>query len=140
MSKKTQIESTPTVSPAEWEVMETLWENGPQAARDVYAALARQRSWDIKTVRTLLSRLVEKGALEYDQIGNSYLYRPAFTKDQLLCGEVRSVAHRALDGSVSALFASFIREEQFEITEIEKLRALLDERLAAAKQSGKKEK
>jgi len=140
MAKKSQNEQIPTVSQAEWEVMEVFWADGAHAARDVYAALSRVRSWDIKTVRTLLSRLVEKGALDYDQIGNSYLYRAAYTKDQLICGEVRNVANRTLDGSVSALFASFIREESLDVDEIKKLRKLLDERLAEADVAKNKEK
>lgn len=105
--------------------METLWKNGPQAARDVYASLPKSNSWDIKTVRTLLSRLVEKGAVGYDQIGNSYLYRAEYSREKLVCGEVKSVVDRTLGGSISALFAGFLREEHIDADEIEKLRQLL---------------
>ncbi|MCL2624499.1 MAG: BlaI/MecI/CopY family transcriptional regulator [Planctomycetaceae bacterium] len=128
MPKKSNKPATPTISPAEWEIMETFWRHGPLAARDVFAQLPAEKSRDIKTVRTLLSRLVEKGALGYDQIGNSYLYRAEYTRDQLICGEVRSVANRVLDGSVSALFANFIREEELTPAEIKQLRQLLDEK------------
>jgi len=127
MPKKDKKPETPTISPAEWEIMEVFWQRGPMAARDVYAALTKSNMRDIKTVRTLLSRLVEKGALGYDQIGNSYLYRAEYTRDQLICGEVRSVANRVLDGSVSALFASFIREEELTPGEIKQLRKLLED-------------
>ena len=116
--------SVPTVTPAEWEIMESLWKHGPQAARDVYASLPCSNSWDIKTVRTLLSRLVEKTAVGYDRIGNSYLYRAEFSRESLVCGEVQSVVDRTLGGSLSALFAGFIREEKIDAEEIEKLRQL----------------
>ena len=124
--KKTSV---PTVTPAEWEIMESLWKHGPQAARDVYASLPPSNSWDIKTVRTLLSRLVEKTAVGYDRIGNSYLYRAEFSRESLVCGEVQSVVDRTLGGSLSALFAGFIREEKIDAEEIEKLRQLLSERV-----------
>jgi len=114
------------VSPAEWEVMETIWKHGSRAARDVFASLQTEKTWDIKTVRTLLARLVEKGALEYDQIGNSYLYRAAYTREQLICGEVREVAKRSLDGSISGLFAAFLQEEQLTPEELEKMQKLLN--------------
>ena len=123
MKKKTQ--PVPTVTPAEWEIMESLWKNGPQAARDVYASLSQSNSWDIKTVRSLLSRLVEKAAVGYDQIGNSYLYRAEFSRESLVCGEVQSVVDRTLGGSISALFAGFIREEKLDAAEIKNLRNLL---------------
>ena len=127
MPEKVKKPPAPTVSPAEWEIMETFWRHGSLAARDVFAQLPAEKSRDIKTVRTLLSRLVEKGALGYDQIGNSYLYRAEFTRDQLISREVREVANRVLDGSVSALFASFLCEEELTPVEIEQLRQLLDD-------------
>ena len=130
MPPKKKEKPVPEVSPAEWEVLESLWKHGSQAARDVYASLQTEKRWDIKTVRTLLSRLVEKGAIEYDQIGNSYLYRAAYRRDQLICGEVRNVANRVLDGSISALFAAFIQEEQLSDKEIRKMREILDTKLA----------
>ena len=71
----------PGLSAAEWEVMKILWDHGPLAARDVYARLPKRRGWAYKTVKTLLSRLVAKEALAYDQIGNSYLYRAAVDRD-----------------------------------------------------------
>ena len=121
---KTKKQAVPTVTPAEWDVMESLWKHGPQAARDVYATLT-SNSWDIKTVRTLLSRLVEKGAVGYDRIGNSYLYRAEFSRESLVCGVVQSVVDRTLGGSLSALFAGFIREEKIDADEIDKLRKLI---------------
>jgi len=124
--KKKKRSPVPTVTPAEWEIMESLWKCGPQAARDIYASLPQANSWDIKTVRSLLSRLVEKGAVGYDQIGNSYLYRAEFSRESLVCGEVQSVVDRTLGGSITALFASFIREEKLDDAEIEVLRKLLE--------------
>jgi BlaI family penicillinase repressor len=121
--KKKKTPSVPTVTPAEWEIMESLWKNGAQAARDIYASLSN--SWDIKTVRSLLSRLVEKGAVGYDQIGNSYLYRAEFSRESLACGEVQSIVDRTLGGSIPALFATFLREEKLDDAEIEELRKIL---------------
>ena len=86
MPRKLKKPETPTISPAEWEILETFWQHGALAARDVYSLLSESSTRDIKTVRTLLSRLVEKGALGYDQIGNSYLYRAEYTRDRLICG------------------------------------------------------
>ncbi len=109
MTHSNKDQTIPVVSPSEWEILEVIWKHGSRAARDVYAELQSEKNWDIKTVRTLLARLVEKGALEYDQIGNSYLYRAVYTREQSICGEVRNVANRILDGSISALFAAFLK-------------------------------
>lgn len=67
-------DSLPSISNAEWEIMKIFWDKGPMEARDVFAAIPENHGWAYKTVKTLLSRLVAKGTLDYDLIGNSYLY------------------------------------------------------------------
>lgn len=118
--------------------MKIIWEQGPLAARDVYAALPDGKEWAIKTVKTLLSRLVAKGALEYEQIGNSYLYRSAVSREQVTREEMRGFIDRILDGSIGPLLAHFIQEhENLSDEEVEKLRELLEKK---HRPRGKKER
>lgn len=122
-------DQSPTpISPAEWEVMKILWDHGPLAARDVYAALPTDRNWAYKTVKTLLSRLVAKEALTYDQVGNSYLYRPAVAREDLTRQEVRSVVQRLTSAAFSPLLAQFIEETDLTAAEIKELKRRLDEK------------
>jgi BlaI family transcriptional regulator, penicillinase repressor len=120
--------SPPSVSNAEWEVMKVLWDNGPMAARDVFAALPEGHGWASKTVKTLLSRLVAKGALDYEQVGNSYLYRPAHTRRQMTRKEVKGFVDRVLQGSPLTMLAHFIEQHDLTPEEIEQLRRLLEEK------------
>ena len=69
MGTRKKNETPPSISPAEWEVMKVLWEKGELAARDIYAALPEGHGWAYKTVKTLIARLVAKGAVDYEQIG-----------------------------------------------------------------------
>ena len=118
----------PALSPAEWEVMKTLWERGPLNARSVFDALANEREWAYQTVKTLLSRLVAKGAVEYDQVGNSYLYRAAVTRAEMTRQEVRSVFDRVVGAAVSPVLAHFIDEAELSDDDIRTLQQLLDEK------------
>lgn len=113
------------LSPAEWEVMKVIWERGPSAARDVFAELPEETGWAYKTVKTLLSRLVAKGALEYDQIGNSYLYRAAVEQDEMTLQEVRNVVQRIASAAVSPVLAKFIEEADLSKEEIAELKKAL---------------
>jgi BlaI family penicillinase repressor len=122
----------PSLSPAEWEIMKVLWQGGPLAARDVFACLPQDRGWAYKTVKTLLSRLVAKGALAYDQIGNSYLYRPAVDREQSTRQEVRSVIQRLVSEAFSPVLAQFIDEAELSEAEIRELKRRLDEKRRAA--------
>lgn len=116
------------ISPAEWEVMKVLWERGPLAARDVFAALPDDRDWAYKTVKTLLSRLVAKGALEYDQIGNSYLYRAAVAQEQMSRQEIQSVFSRIVSKAISPVLAHMIEEADLTDEDIELLKQTLQQK------------
>lgn len=118
----------PVLSPAEWRVMTTLWEQGELDARGVYSVIADEREWAYQTVKTLLSRLVAKGAVEYDQVGNSYLYRPAVPREEMTRQEVRSVIDRVVGAAVSPVLAHFINEAELSEEDIQKLQKLLDEK------------
>jgi len=116
------------LSAAEWEVMKLFWERGPMAARDLYAALPKRRGWAYKTVKTLLSRLVAKEALAYDQVGNSYLYRPAVDREAMTRQEVRGVFQKLASEALSPVLAHFIDEADLSDVEIRELKRRLDEK------------
>jgi BlaI family penicillinase repressor len=118
----------PLLSPAEWEIMKILWEAGPLAARDVFARLPKNRGWAYKTVKTLLSRLVAKEALAYDQVGNSYLYRAAIDRDQATRQEVRSIFQRLISEAFSPVLAQFIEEADLSNEEIRELKRRLNDK------------
>lgn len=108
--------------------MKTLWESGPLDARSVFAALPEGKEWAYQTVKTLLSRMVVKGAVAYDQVGNSYLYRAAVPREELTRQEVQNVFERVVGAAVSPVLAHFIDEANLSDEEIRKLQLLLDEK------------
>ena len=126
------------LAPAEWEIMKILWDHGPLAARDVYARLPKESAWAYKTVKTLLSRLVAKGALAYDQIGNSYLYRPAVERQQMTRQEVRSVLQRLISEAFSPVLAQFIEEAELSPAEVRELKRCLDAKRQKPSRRGEK--
>lgn len=139
MSRKRQ--NVPSLAPAEWEVMKTLWDQGPMAARDVFAALPPSNDWAYKTVKTLLSRLVAKGAVDYDQVGNSYLYRPVAVREEVTLEELRGVVERIMGEAVSPVLAHFIEQADLSSDEIDQLKKQLDGKRKSPKprrQGGKK--
>jgi BlaI family penicillinase repressor len=110
--------------------MKALWDRGPSAARDVYAALPDANSWAYKTVKTLLSRLVAKGAVDYDQVGNSYLYRAVAARDDVTREEVRGLFSRIVGEAVSPVLAHFIEQADLTSDEIKQLKEQLDRKQA----------
>lgn len=113
------------ISDAEWDVMEPIWEAGVCAAADVIKRLRTTHDWNHSTIRTLLARLVEKGALDYEVDGARYLYRPAVTRQQCVRQKSRSFLEKAFGGDVGALLAHFVSEASLDPDQIEQLHQLL---------------
>ena len=108
MPEKKSIEPAPRLSEMEWEVMKPLWKHGPMAARDIFEKVPDKYGWAYKTVKTMLARLVKKGALTYDQVGNSYLYRAAFTRREMTRDATSSFIERVFDGAMRPFVAQFV--------------------------------
>lgn len=70
------------LGPLETEVMERLWKRGPATVRDVVDELSRTRTLAYTTVMTIMTRLHEKGLLERSRRGKTYVYQPAFTREE----------------------------------------------------------
>lgn len=113
------------ITEAEWRVMEVLWE-GPRTSREVVERLAADTGWSPKTVKTLLGRLVRKGALGYEEIGNRYLYRPQVTHGQAVRAEGRSFVERVFGGDAASALLHFARQTELSPAEVEELERLLE--------------
>jgi len=117
------------ISDAEWDVMEAVWGSGSATAADVIDGLAGRREWNQSTIRTMLARLVEKGALRYEVDGPRYIYRAAVTRRRCVRDESRSFLERVFGGDVGSLLVHYVRESKVEPKDLENLRRLLDEKL-----------
>jgi BlaI family penicillinase repressor len=116
---------TTPISDSEWDVMEPIWQAGACTAADVIKQLRATHDWNHSTIRTLLARLVEKGALEYEVDGPRDLYRAAVSRRQCVRQKSRSFLEKAFGGDVGALLVHFVREASLEENQIEQLRELL---------------
>lgn len=115
------------ISQAEFSVMEVLWADSPQAASDIASALAGEKKWNIKTIKTLLSRLVEKNALSTTQDGRRYLYSPLISRDAYSRTATRSLSDRLFGGRATPLVAHLAEGKGLTDEDIADLEALLAE-------------
>ena len=66
----------PKISEAEWTVMKTIWNENPITSNRVIEVVSGLTNWKPKTIRTLLNRLVSKGAVGHDGKGREYKFFP----------------------------------------------------------------
>ena len=112
------------ISEAEHAVMEALWARHPLTAAEVCEAVCEDRGWSMPTVKTLLARLVGKGAIATEPDGRRFLYTPLLARDSYVGGESRRLVERLFGGRPAALFAQLAEAEALkddDIAEIEKL-------------------
>jgi predicted transcriptional regulator len=115
------------ISDAEQAVMEVLWDQSPLAAVDVADRVDPSRGWNIRTVKTMLSRLVAKGALLHEEDGRRFLYRPAIARDDFVSRESRRLLDRMFGGRVTPLVAHLAERDRLTPKDIEEIEALLKE-------------
>lgn len=112
------------ISEAEHAVMEVLWEKSPLTAADVCGEVCETRDWSMPTVKTLLSRLVAKGAVGTEPDGRRFLYSPLLERADYVGGESRRLVDRLFGGRAAPLFAHLAESEALsddDIAEIERL-------------------
>lgn len=115
------------ISEAESAVMDVLWARSPLGADEVAAALADRRDWQDATIKTLLNRLLNKGAVEAVRDGRRYLYSPKVRREDWVLAESRGLLERLFDGRVAPLVAHFSAHRKLSKKDVAELRKLLEE-------------
>ena len=115
------------ISEAESAVMEVLWARSPLSAEDVFRSLSGSREWQEATVKTLLNRLLRKGAIRANREGRRYLYTPVLEREAWLLGESQGLLERLFDGRVAPLVSHFSKHRKLSRKDIADLRKLLEE-------------
>lgn len=115
------------ISEAESIVMQVLWTRSPMSAEEVVAALEGEREWQAATIKTLLGRLLNKGAIQAERQGRRYLYSPVLERGQWMLGESEGLLHRLFDGRVAPLVAHFSSHRKLSRADVAELRKLIEE-------------
>ena len=114
------------ISDSEAVVMDVLWSEHPLAAEDVVARLSA-RDWAEPTIKTLLNRLLNKGAVRAEREGRRYLYAPVLTREAWVASQSEGVLDRLFGGRVAPLVAHFSQRGKLSQADIDELRRLIEE-------------
>lgn len=112
---------------AEWNVMETLWENSPLTGRETTDLLEERMGWNRSTTLTLLRRLEEKGAIQSDDEGRKKVFFPIITREDAALQETEDFLERVYNGSVSMMLSAMTKKQALSKAEIDQLYAVLKE-------------
>lgn len=107
--------------------MEVLWRTSPLFTEDVVAALKNRQDWREPTIKTLLNRLLKKGAISAQRDGRRYLYSPVLQHDQWLARESKGLLDRLFGGRVAPLVAHFSKQRKLTKKDLAELKRLIEE-------------
>lgn len=122
-----RYEKPERISEAEYAVMEVLWDRGTASASDVCDAVCEKRDWSLATVKTLLSRLIQKQAIASEPDGRRFLYTPRIARADYVGGESRRLVDRLFGGKAASLVAHLAETEALSDEDLSEIEALLKE-------------
>ncbi len=121
------MKQIPTISDAESHVMDRLWLRAPQTAEELAAELGTSQGWQPSTVKTLLNRLLYKGAIAAERDGRRFLYSAVLQRDAWQRNQSVSLIDRLFGGRLAPLVAQFASQRKLSKADIAALKALLKE-------------
>lgn len=110
------------ITEAEFEVLKLLWKNNTAlSSAEINQALKQSKGWEKSTIRTLVHRLTEKGAL-FQQQREMFYYSPIITEKEYLSKQTKNFIERLYGGSAKNLVASLVEQDYIQPEDIEDIK------------------
>lgn len=122
------MKTLPKISESEWLVMRVLWSKGSLTANEVVKELAGKTKWKPKTIKTLITRLMKKGAVKFEKEGRKYRYYPAVSEAECVRMERRSFVRRVYGGTTRPMLAAFLEDAELSAEDISELKKILEQK------------
>jgi BlaI family penicillinase repressor len=118
----------PTITDAEWAVLQLLWRRGPSTVRQLTDVLyPRGGASEFATVHRLLERLEAKGHVRREREGGVFVFRPARGRDDVVGQQLEVLLDKLCGGSLQPLLSNLVRTRRLTADELRDLLALVEE-------------
>jgi BlaI family transcriptional regulator, penicillinase repressor len=129
----------PTITDAEWSVLQLLWERGPATVRQLTDVLYPDGgASEYATVHKLLERLETKGYVRRDRGGGTYVFAAAHRRDEVVGQQLEVLIEKLCGGSLQPLLSNLVRSRRLTAEELRDLLALVDQPEPPAKPKKKR--
>ncbi|MGX7244484.1 CopY/TcrY family copper transport repressor [Enterococcus quebecensis] len=120
------------ITDAEWEVMRVAWATKETTSKEVTEILNEKKEWKSTTVKTLLSRLVDKEMLGTMRNGNKFTYFPLIEERKSIESLSEEMLEKVCSKKVGRVVTSIIKDSQLSFDDIDQLETLLKEKRKTA--------
>ena len=121
----------------QWQIMNALWQQSPATAREIADRLPKNIDWAYTTVKTMLSRLVEKKAVAETKKGNLGVYEPLLTRKNAQRTAIKSMVNQAFDGAFGPMMHFLLEDKKMSAGQKSQLLQVLKQQ-QPQKKGGKK--
>jgi BlaI family penicillinase repressor len=115
------------IAGAESQIMEALWAKSPLSADELVSDVLSRQAWGAATVKTLINRLLKKGAIKSERIDGRHQYRPLVERAAWVDSESQGLLDRLFDGQVAPLISHFAERRKLSANDVARLKALIEE-------------
>jgi predicted transcriptional regulator len=112
------------------QVMEIIWSKGAATVKEVHELLADAGSeLAYTTIKTVMTRIYEKGVLEREPEGRGFRYRPLQSREQFIAARSRDVVSKVLADMSGPILSAFVDDlSADEADQLEELARLIEKR------------
>lgn len=113
---------------AELEIMQVIWKTDvPVTSSFILKELQEQRKWQLSTLMTSLSRLVDKGFISCDRTTGNNLYSPIISENDFKAKESKSFLEKLYNNSIQNMVATLYSNKAIKDSDVDELRKFLDD-------------
>ena len=120
------------ITEAEWEVMRVVWTNTQVTSKEVISTMEEKLDWKQATTKTLLGRLVEKGALNTEQEGRKFIYTANIEEKEAVRDYAEDIFNRICNKKVGNIIGSIIEDHVLSFDDIDRLEKILEMKKSSA--------
>lgn len=118
------------ISEAELEVMKVIWKRKKTTSVEIIEDL-KDIHWNFNTIRTLIKRLLVKGAIEVvKKEGKTYTYKAVVTESEYRAEVARNMVKKLYNNSLSEFVLQYCESVALSIKEIKELGRQINEMIA----------
>ncbi len=117
-----------TLTQAEEQLMQYLWKLEKAFLKDIVEAYPEPKP-AYTTISTVIRTLVKKEFIGYNTYGKTNEYYPLVNKEEYVKIHFKKVVQRFFNGSVSKVASFFTEDEDLNLSELEQMKALIEEKI-----------
>ena len=123
MTKENKLQPTP----AELQILQTLWQQGPSTVRSVHQVLSIDKDVGYTTTLKIMQIMIEKGLLKRDTSGKTHIYRVAAPQEKMQKQLVDRLLKTAFGGSAMKLVMQALGNHRSSAKELQQIKAFINQ-------------